>query len=155
MKNSLIIAGLVCSALVGCSSNMSTDPQLVAEPDPITIRLANAADRAANSLAKLAAIEQKRTPVNLPPIAPDAPSELQRTITLDWYGEPEPVVKKMADIAGYKFRTSGAKPTIPLVIRLNTRNQPIIEVMRDVGLQIEGRAIVKVDANTKIVEINY
>jgi hypothetical protein len=35
------------------------------------------------------------------------------------------------------------------------RNQPVIETLRDVGLQLGGRAELKVDANLKIVELSY
>lgn len=142
--------------LLGCETYRAAPrPQLVAEPDPLTVRLANAADRAADALATLAAIEQKRTPVSLPPLAVNAPTELRRTMTVDWYGPPALLLQQMADIAGYNFQETGAKPTIPLVVRLEVRNRPIIEVMRDIGLQVEGRAAVKVDANARIVEISY
>ena len=131
------------------------NPQLVAEPDNVTLRLANAADRAANALDTLASIEQVRTPTDLPPLAEGAPPELRRSITVNWVGPVEPLVKQLADRASYKLNVTGNKPEIAIVVTIDVRNQPVIETLRDVGLQLGGRAELKVDANQKIVELSY
>jgi defect-in-organelle-trafficking protein DotD len=141
-------------ALTACSRN-APHPQLVAEPDQVTLRLAQAADRAANALDTLASIEQVRTPTDLPPLAAGAPAELRRSITVNWYGNVEPLLKTLADRASYRFLITGNKPENALIVTINVRNQPVIETLRDVGLQMGTRAQVKVDAAQQVIELNY
>jgi defect-in-organelle-trafficking protein DotD len=153
----LIIKTIFCAAIalsLGACVKPG-NPQLVAEPDNVTLRLANAADRAANALDTLASIEQVRTPTDLPPLAEGAPAELRRSITVNWIGPVEPLVKQLADRASYTLNVTGNKPETAIVVTIDVRNQPVIETLRDVGLQLGGRAELKVDANLKIVELSY
>ncbi len=141
-------------ALTACSRN-APHPQLVAVPVQVTLRLALAADRAANALDTLASIDQVRTPTDLPPLAAGAPAELRRSVTVNWYGNVEPLLKMLADRASYRFLVTGNKPENALIVTVNVRNQPVIETLRDVGLQMGTRAQVKVDAAQQVIELNY
>ncbi|MCD8571669.1 MAG: DotD/TraH family lipoprotein, partial [Alphaproteobacteria bacterium] len=57
--------------------------------------------------------------------------------------------------AGYQFQTVGDKPGTPVVVTINAVNQPVIEVLRDIGLQLGQRGDVRVDGSARIVEIHY
>ncbi len=143
------------SFILAACTQTKPDPQLVAEPNSVTLRLAQAADRAANALDNLAAIEQTRTPTDLPPLAAGAPPELRRSVTVNWIGPVEPIAQQLADRASYELKTTGNTPETPVIVSLNVRNQAVIESLRDVGLQLGGRATLKVDANLKIIELSY
>jgi len=130
-------------------------PQVVTSPDKVSLMLAEAADRASNSLETLAAIEQSKSPgVAVQPIH-NAPEELARAITITWVGPPEQILKKLADRASYNFVALGNRPPVPLVINVDVQNQPVIEVMRDIGLQLGVRGDVKVDSERGIIELHY
>jgi defect-in-organelle-trafficking protein DotD len=150
----LILSAFTGSLLTGCSRN-APQPQLVAEPDMVTLRLAQAADRAANALDSLASIEQVRTPTDLPPLVANAPIELRRSITVNWYGPVEQIAKTLADRASYRFIVTGNKPETALIVTINTRNQPLIETLRDLGLQLGGRGNIKVDSEQRVIELSY
>lgn len=158
MMMRFLLAPFLCVGLVvglaACQHN-PPNPQLVVEPDNVTTRLAVAADRAANALDTLAAIEQVRTPTDLPPLASSAPPELRRSVTVNWVGPAETLVKQLADRASYRFVTTGNTPAVQIIVNINVRNQPVIETLRDVGLQLGSRAELKVDANQKVVELSY
>lgn len=130
-------------------------PQLVVEPENVTMRLAQAADRASNALDTLASIEQVRTPTDLPPLAASAPPELRRSVTVNWIGPIEPIAKQLADRASYRFDITGNKPETPVIVSMNVRNQSVIEGLRDLGLQLGKRAELKVDANLRRIELHY
>lgn len=151
----LIGATLLLSAC-GVKNHFSNKaPQLVAEPDAVSAMLANAADRAAMSLEKLAAVEYERSPgVAVAPIG-NAPIEMRRAITVQWVGPVEPIVKNLAERASYNFIVVGSTPPIPVVVSINADNMPVIEVLRDIGLQLGTRADVRVDGQRRIVEIHY
>lgn len=140
--------------LSGCALPQR-NAQVVTSPDKVSLMMAEAADRASNSLQTLAAIEQSRAPgVAVQPIE-GAPDELRRAVTVTWVGPPEQILREMADRTSYSFVTLGSRPPVPLVINVNVRNQPVVEVLRDIGLQLGSRADVKVDPDQKMIELHY
>lgn len=158
MTNKLLSFLFIAAVLSvsGCANTLQPDnPQVVAAPDKASMMLAEAADRASVSLETLAAIEQQRSPgVAVAPIE-DAPAEVNRAVTLSWAGPIEPVTKTLADRAGYRFRTIGTPPPVPLVVQVDVENTPIIDVLRSLGLQLGVRADVRADGERKMIEIHY
>jgi defect-in-organelle-trafficking protein DotD len=151
------ISGLAAALflLAGCANIMPPNPQIATQPDKVSAMLAQAADRASVSLQTLAAVEQARSPgIAVAPID-DAPPELRRAITVSWTGPVEPVTRMLADRAGYVFETLGDPPPVAAVVSLNVENKPVIEVLRNIGLQLGQRADIRVDAPRKIVEVHY
>lgn len=157
-KNSLLTL-LLCSfmglALIGCEALPRSEPQLVVEPNRVDLRLAEAADRTVKAMEVLAEVEQAKNPVPLAQRLDDVPPELRRTVTITWVGPVEPIAKRMAERAGYRFTALGAAPAIPVIVRVDVVNQPIIDVLRDIGLQMHGRGSVVLDGQNRLVEVNY
>ncbi len=130
-------------------------PQIVASPDTVSLLLAESADRASVALETLAAVEKARTPATeMSPVA-NVPSELRRTITVNWVGPIEPIAKTLADRAGYGFLVLGSDPAIPVVVSIDAENARVVDVLRDIGLQLGMRGDVKVDAQARMIEIYY
>lgn len=151
----MVLSGLAAIVLLAGCSETRRNPQVVTSPDKVSLMLAEAADKASNSLQTLAAIEQTRSPgVGVQPIT-NAPPELMRAMTLTWVGPPEQVLRKLADRASYNYLTLGNRPPVPLVVNVDVQNKPVIEILRDVGLQLGVRADVKVDAERQMIELHY
>lgn len=155
-----IISVWACLAILAGCGPLSRDfsnshPQLVAQPDNVSAMLADAADRASLSLEKLAAIEHSRAPNASVSPAGNAPVELRRAVTVNWVGPVEPIAKTMAERAGYNFLPVGAPPAIPVVVSIDVENRPVIDVLRDIGLQLGMRGDIKVDSSQRIVELHY
>ena len=162
MKKSALfnIFGFLALLLVlnGCETYKvmeKQDAQMVADPDKVTLMLADAADRAAKAMEVLASVEEKRTPVEGVSTIRNAPVELRRAMTLSWVGPVEPISKTLADRASYNFITLGDAPPVPIVVTLDVENKPVIDILRDVGLQLAGRAKLVVDSRRRVVEIQY
>ena len=142
-------------SLTACHGPVQRDPQVVASPDKVSLMLAEAADKASNALETLAAVEQNRAPgIAVEPIH-NAPPELERAMTVNWIGPPEQILKRLADRASYSYLTVGNRPPVPPVITLNAENERVIDLLRDVGLQLGVRADVKVDSIQKTIELHY
>lgn len=164
-KKILTFGSLVAlAALSGCggfaannNALKSAKPQLVAEPDQTSLMIADAADRATRALESLAAVEQTRTPsaAAAAAVVPNAPPELQKAVTFTWSGPVEDVVREIAARAGYTFRTVGDRPPVPVLVNLDIYNEPMIEVLRDIGLQMGTRADLRLDAQSRAVEVIY
>lgn len=152
------LAFLFILALAACSSSESElrrNPQLVASPDKVSAMLAEAATRASRSLETLAAVEQERGPAVAAPQIGYAPKELRTPVTVRWIGPVGPITESLANKARYNFTTVGKAPATPVVVSVDVEAVSIIEVLRSIGLQLGDRADVRVNSDTKTVELHY
>lgn len=141
--------------VTGCAQLAPKDRQLVAEPDPIALRLAAAVDKASTALDTLASVEQARNPAATIDMAPSAPQELRRSMSVEWVGPIETITQRVAERAGYKFLVSGDKPPAPVVVNITATEKTVVDILRDIGLQAGARADIIVNAEQKIVEVSY
>ncbi len=147
----------LCIIISACTPQAYSmkDPQLVAAPDRVSALLAESADKASNALQTLAAIEQSRAPAANVSRLENAPVELRRAVTVSWVGPVDQITKTLSDRASYTFEVLGDKPPVPVVVNVDVTNKPIIDVLRDIGLQLGSRANVRVDSTRRVVELHY
>lgn len=145
----------VLVALTACEHAPPTVTPLVAENDPVALRISQSAQKASAALDALAGIEQYRNP--LPPMEQfaGAPQPIAQPITIRWTGPVEQIVQTLAEKAGYTYRTAGAPGNIPLTVLVDAYERPLIDVLRDIGLQLGTRADVAVDINGGVVQLRY
>jgi defect-in-organelle-trafficking protein DotD len=129
--------------------------QMVAEPNSVDLMLADAADRATRALETLAAMEQTQMPIKPIASVPNAPQELQRAVTFDWTGPVEPLIEELARKAGYNYGVIGDQPSAPITVSLKAMNKPLINVLRDFGMQMGARGDLNVNAQSRVIEIQY
>lgn len=154
-KKISFLGGAALLVLSACAPAAKVDHQMVASPDPVSLRLAAAVDKASSALQTLASVEQARNPGVSIQAAPYAPQELRRTVSVDWVGPIEPIAKRLADRAGYEFQVNGDQPPAPVVVNVQAKQKSVVEVLRDIGLQAGLRANIAVDPDQRIVELNY
>src|SRR5579863_415084 len=102
--------------LLGCDKTTTVTP-VATEPDIVTVKLAQAADKASQALDSIAGIEQQRSPA-APPLEDynNAPPSLMQPVTLRWSGPIEQVTRVLAERAGMKFHVKGNVPSVPLTV---------------------------------------
>jgi defect-in-organelle-trafficking protein DotD len=152
-STNLLLLGCL-ALLAGCSSQSTVKP-VATEPDIVTVKLAQAADKASQALDSIAGIEQQRGPT---PVADDydhAPANLMQPITLRWSGPIEQVTETLASRAGLRFRVKGNQPAVPVTVNIDVYQQPILHVLKNIGLQAGHRADLIVDATGGAVEVRY
>lgn len=138
------------------SSSGGTKP-VATEPDIVSVKLAQAADKASRALDSIANIEQQKNPTTAP-ISDDysnAPANMIQPVSLRWSGPIEQVTRVLAERAGLRFRVKGRTPAVPVVVNVDAYQEPIIHVLRDIGLQAGTRATMSIDQNEGAVEIQY
>lgn len=126
------------------------------EPDLVGLRLAQAAEKASSALDTIAGIEQYRAPAmpNTDDFTSASPT-LSQLITVKWSGPVEQMLETLANKAGMKFGTKGSRPGVPLIVHLNVYQKPMIEVFRDLGLQVGRRADITVNGSSNVIELRY
>lgn len=160
-----LVLPLVVLGLAGCSTVKGQQPvddtrvEAVsanpADSTAITARLAEAAQRTATALENLASVEQARTPELHTPIVTDAPEELRLLLTVQWTGPWENLLKTMAERVNYEFRVIGKPTPTPIIVTVDAKQQPFVDVLRNIGLQAAGRADLVLDSRSKVVEVRY
>ncbi|MGE0109798.1 MAG: DotD/TraH family lipoprotein, partial [Bdellovibrionales bacterium] len=53
------------------------------------------------------------------------------------------------------FVMKGNRSAVPLVVNINVYQKPVIEVLRDLGLQLGRRADVTVNGERGLIELRY
>lgn len=158
-----ILLGAMLLATVGACAEMQQSKNAssngaapaLAAPDVVTLRLAEAAERAATALDNISRVEQAQ---HVAPPVDDysmAPPELQEPVSITWVGPVEQFLTTMANRIGYGFRSIGAQPPAPLIVRIDEYQQPLIKLVKSASLQVTGKADVVLDASRQIVELRY
>ena len=147
---------VVLVALTACENNGLTVTPVATEPDLVSTRIAQAAEKASEALNTISGIEQQRSPAAPP--APDyngVPPNMMQPITIKWTGPIEQITQTLATRAGLRFRTKGRMPPVPLTVNVDVYQQPLIDVLRNIGLQAGRRADLNVDGQGGVIEIRY
>ncbi|MFY9288025.1 MAG: DotD/TraH family lipoprotein [Alphaproteobacteria bacterium] len=151
----LLLLSVATLVLAGCEHDKSVTP-VATEPDIVTVKLAMAADKAAQALDSIAGIEQQKNP-NTQPIEDysNAPSNLMQPISIRWSGPIEQITRTLADRSGMRFHVKGNVPPVPLNVTIDAYQKPILHVLRDIGLQAGHRADLAVDTGSGVIEVRY
>ena len=130
-------------------------PPAAARPNPAETRLAEAAERAEAALTMLARIRAAETSLPVAGVPHKVPPALRRPVTIDWIGPVETLAERLAAYAGYRFRTAGPPPVRPAMVAIAAQAAPVIEVLRDAGLQAGDAATLTVDAEERSVRLDW
>ena len=152
-----VLTGLLAGPLAGCVSWTSEPPATVApvRTDPVEMRLVEAVERAERALAALArTLPAPHSSSALPPVD-GVPEELRRSVTLDWTGPVEALAADLARRTGYRFAQAGRPPARPPIVAVAAKDEPLIAVLRDLGLRAGEAATLTVDAANRTVLLDW
>ena len=111
--------------------------------------------RAERALSALAGALPTPPPAPALPPLDSVPAALQRTVTLDWIGPIETLAEDLARRADYRFLAAGPGPVRPLIVSIEADSVPLIAVMRSAGLQANAAATLVVDADLRMVRLDW
>ena len=124
-------------------------------PDRAETLLTEAALRAERAFVALARARSAENPLADTPLPRIVPAALSATVTLDWTGPVETLAEELARRAGYRFFATGPVPARPAIVAVKTTDAPLIAVLRDAGIQAGQAAVLTVDADQRIVRLNW
>jgi defect-in-organelle-trafficking protein DotD len=144
---------IISSFLVLCACSSTPPPPA---PTSTDVALAEASYAVSRSISSLSEVAQAARP--LPAIDPPpnpASYGMNGLTSVDWSGPVEQLVKQLADVSNYRLRILGAKPAIPVLVTVYTKNMMVADILRDVGYQCGRRATVVIFPDSKVVELRY
>ena len=144
-----------CTPLWEKTQETELAPSVAARPDPAEMRLAEAAERAEAALTMLARIRAAERSLPVAELPLEVPDALRRRVTIDWIGPVETLAERLAAYAGYSFRMAGPPPVRPAMVAIAAQAAPVIEVLRDAGLQAGDAATLTVDAEERSVRLDW
>lgn len=146
--------------MLGCltvSACQTSGPARTGEAaDRIDQSLQQSFARVASALERLQRLESAAQGTSPVPVdVATAPPELQQRITWEWIGPIDGAVSGLAQKAGYSVSVAGPRPVTPLMVEVTSREQSLIELLQDIGLQASGRAMVRLDPNRRRIDVFY
>ena len=139
-----------------CSTPMMKKPPLNGPSDDASIKLAEAATSISHSMMKMARVEKVLLPneanntVNIP-----SSYNLQTHANIDWNGPIEDLLQRIAHAAHYRLRVLGSAPAIPLLINLNSNDESLAEILRNIDYQAGNKAYIHVYPSQQVIELRY
>ena len=123
--------------------------------DPAQTLLTEAALRAERAFVALARARSAEDPLANTPLPRIVPAALSATVTLDWTGPLKTLAEELARRAGYRFFAAGPVPARPTIVAVKTTDTPLIAALRDAGIQAGQAATLTVDADRRIVRLDW
>lgn len=119
-------------------------------------QLAEAASSVGHSLQSLSAIQMATHPrAKLgAPANPKAIGMAQQA-SLSWVGPVKPLLRKIAAASHYRLRVLGRTPAVKPIVQVNSRNQTLAAILRNVRYQVEKQATIKVYPSSRVIELRY
>lgn len=153
MKRLVFFTGTLV-LLSGCGMNRVPYP--TESKNNAQVKIAEAAEVISHSFVELSRIQEASTPPHRGKVLPDPDTfGMQGTASIDWAGPIEPLVKNIANASRYKLRVMGHRPSIPVVVSINTKNTPLAHILRDVDYMAGKRASIKVFPKRRVIELRY
>ena len=143
---------LAALGLDGCAH--MAEPKVAAQPPrSIDGPLQRSADQIARAWTMLG---DEKAAVHPPayPAPPILPPSLSQRVILPWDGPVEPIVEKLALIAGYQLEIIGKRPPSPIIVTLRGQHS-IFDALRIIGEETGKSVDIRLNAITKTVELHY
>jgi len=157
MNHKLVMLLITSALLAGCGSTaMYKKPPYNAASDDASIKLAEAANSVSDSMHEMARVEKVIRPPNKDNILtiPNA-YNLQARASVDWSGPIEEVTARIAKAAHFRLRVLGTEPAVPVLVSLNSKDQSLAEILRDIDYKAGKKAFIHVYPNSQVVELRY
>lgn len=118
-------------------------------------QIAQAAASISQSLSQLQAMEEMSRPKAAQKVLAPPTQAIAGNASIDWSGPIQALLDRLANTSGYRLRTVGTAPSVPILISLQSHDAPLAEMLREVDFQAGSRARVRVYPQERIIELRY
>ena len=152
---------LMLSVLVACEGDDIENPTMLpiyatpVDPDPVGLRLAQAAERATQAQNKMAQIESFRTPLPTQDGLGASLPGTQQITSVTWTGPIDQITRTLSEMAGLSFKVTGKEPPLPMVVSVDAHQEPISKILQDIGAQAGRRADLIIDPMNRTLDLHY
>jgi hypothetical protein len=153
-----------CILLSSCATKSNKRSPLVIEQDRLNAIVLNkiniSSEHISRSLNQLNVMESQKYKVDDMPFSHTTiTKELNRQVSISWYGPVIPVLRKMANILGYKLQIYGIDNNLPVIIILGNSAKPysdtILHTITNIAIQSSKRCRIQILVKQKIISLRY
>ena len=138
------------------SHNQAKAKQLALAPEFVNAQLSSTARTVSNGMQRLAEVESATHPQAHMPSPIDARRiGMAQKASVDWTGPAQPLVEKIAAASHYKLHVIGAAPALPVLVNVSVKAQPLANILRNVGYQVQKAANIVIYPRQKLIEMRY
>lgn len=80
---------------------------------------------------------------------------MSRHVYIDWSGPANTLLYDLSKMIGYKYQAIGSVPVIPALVSLHHDDIALVDVLRDVTLQIHQKADLAIFSDQRLIELRY
>lgn len=152
MRIGFVIGMLGLAGLTGCAAAPLGTPKVATPGMPnIQAALNRAIERTDAAVAQLNGVPvTELAAAHLPAVIP---AELQQPIRWHYRGHLVHAVRTLAKIVGYQAIVERAHPHHPIPVTIAASHEPVMTVIRELGIQAGARADVVVDPRTHTISV--
>lgn len=152
MRIDFVIGMVGLVGLTGCAAAPLGSPAVATPGMPnIQAALNRAIDRTDAAVDQLNGVPITRlASARLPAVVP---AELQQPIAWLYRGHLVHAVRALANIVGYQTVVERAHPHHPIPVTISAQHEPVMTVIRELGIQAGSRADVAVDPRTHTISV--
>lgn len=146
----VVLVAMIGALLSGCANQSVATSEADAAQARVRKLIADKAEVAVQAQRDLAAAKQE---------AKDQAVRKQATldedeVDIDYVGMPQPLLQSIAYRYGYKYLEMGKRGDLK-VVNLRVTRAHVVDVLRDVGLQVDSGADVVLDKDAKVIRLIY
>lgn len=153
----ILISGCSKYSIVKTSSleESKTTIQVAAAPQDTKVSLVKSADEIQRELRRLDTVSQagvapgKRTGLT------SSSRDLDKKVSLTWVGDLSSATQSLAKLISWNFRQEGTLPLTKPMVRVDVKNVPAFDVLRNIGLQGGRQVGVTIDEKRKTIIVTY
>ena len=165
----MVIPIILLSLIAGCSNTEFEDSipedallnavRIIPPEEKLDInadaKLAESAATVSASFKELARIEKSKNPSKRLKAARAISLEMTGHATVDYTGPVETILKQIAKVSKVRYRKLGHPKGTPILVSINSRNTPIVDIIQDISYQVHKHANVKLHSKQKVLELRY
>lgn len=80
---------------------------------------------------------------------------MDRLVDLNWTGPVDTLVKKVAELANYRYKAVGQTPAIPIFVTLHRENAPLTDLITAAQNAAKNRAEITIDVATRTIILRH
>jgi DotD protein len=133
--------------LSGCASAPQVPKNTQAEPTEVEVQLTATAKRVQEVASRLS-VGDDRSPLTLPENGP------RTAVDMNFVGTLDKAAETLAAVVGYQVVIVG-KPPQPVIVSAVGRSKAWLEIIQALAIQLGARGQIKVDVDSKKLEVRY
>ncbi len=153
MKHNVVLASWLVVCLTGCAVHTKSGLALEARQDSESFAKQIILEKSLDAVREKRELASTTAEIREQILSKQAALDLDE-VDIDYLGDPRPLLEAISYRYGYKYIETGKRREDIKTINIRVHKLGVIEVLRDVGYQIEGEAVIALNSGQIVLRPN-